>query len=149
MNGILTRTVARLLLLPILVMAVAILVRGYVNTGDGFSAGVIAATGIILQFIACGHRNVIQKLGLSGLAPIAFVGVLITFLVAFVPVLFGEPLVSHFPSPAAEVKHLGTLELHTAVLFDVGVFFLILGFSIVASHIIASEADARPVGEHG
>lgn len=142
MSGILTRALARLLLLPILVTAVAFLVKGYSSTGDGFSAGVIASLGILLQFISCGHRKVMQRLRLRYVPEATMVGVLIAFLVVFVPVLLGEPPVTHFPQPDEEVIYLGTLELHTAVLFDLGVFLVIFGFAIAAIHIIAAEAES-------
>jgi hypothetical protein len=40
---VVTRAVARLLYLPTLLVAAAILVKGFVETGDGFSAGVVGA----------------------------------------------------------------------------------------------------------
>lgn len=141
MSGILERVIARFLLAPILVTAAAFLIKGYSDTGDGFSAGVIAATGILLQFITCGHRRVMRLLRLSHAAEIAFLGLLLTFAVTFLPALMGEAVLSHMPAPGREVAHLGTLEIHTAVLFDIGVFLLIVGFSIGVSHIIAAEAD--------
>lgn len=141
MNGILERTISRFLLVPILVTAVAFLVKGYTSTGDGFSAGVIAATGLLLQFTTCGHRRVMRLLRLNYVLELAFVGVLLAFAVTFLPLFFGEPLLSHQPAPGREVAHIGTLELHTAVLFDIGVFLLIVGFAIGSSHIIAAEAD--------
>ena len=49
MSRAVTRVVARMLLAPILVVALAILVKGFVDVGDGFSAGVVAALGILLQ----------------------------------------------------------------------------------------------------
>jgi hypothetical protein len=52
MSTILTLTVARLILLPTLVTAIAILVKGYASVGDGFSAGVIASTGVVIQFLS-------------------------------------------------------------------------------------------------
>jgi multisubunit Na+/H+ antiporter MnhB subunit len=72
LSTILTRTVARLLLLPTLMVAVAVLVKGYSQTGDGFSAGVIAATGVLLQYLAFGRRAVRRVLP-AGLAPVAIV----------------------------------------------------------------------------
>ena len=40
-TSVLTRFVARLLLLPTIIAAFAVLVKGYVQPGDGFAAGVI------------------------------------------------------------------------------------------------------------
>ena len=56
MTSTMTRTVARLLLLPTLVTALAILVKGYTQPGDGFSAGVVAALGVLLQLMVFGRE---------------------------------------------------------------------------------------------
>ena len=136
-TGIMVRTVAKLLLLPALVVAVAILVKGYAQTGDGFSAGVVAALGVLLQYLAFGHREA-EELPLVGLAGKgAFAGLLIALLVAAIPLFAGEPILTHYPQPESEVVHLGTLELITAVLFDLGVFLLVFGFAVEAIKIIA------------
>jgi multisubunit Na+/H+ antiporter MnhB subunit len=138
---ILTQTIARLLLLPIFVAAIALLVKGYESTGDGFSAGVIAAIGVLLQYLAFGYRDVERQLHLRFAPEVAFSGLLLALLVVFLPVARGDPILTHLPQPGAEVVHLGTLELHTAVLFDVGVFLLVFGFAVTTMHIIAMTAD--------
>jgi multisubunit Na+/H+ antiporter MnhB subunit len=55
---VLTRMVARLLLVPVLMVTTAILIKGYVDVGDGFAAGVIAALGVLLQYLAFGRAAV-------------------------------------------------------------------------------------------
>src|SRR5919205_282198 len=98
-STVLTRTVARLLLLPTLMVAAAVLVKGYSQTGDGFSAGVIAATGVLLQYLVFGRRAVRRVLP-GGLAPTAIlIGLLLALLLAFVPTLLGRPVLTHAPAP--------------------------------------------------
>ena len=43
----------------------------------------------------------------------------------------------------AEVIRLGSLELLSAVAFDVGVFALVLGMVVATIHLIASTVDER------
>jgi multicomponent Na+:H+ antiporter subunit A len=57
----------KLLLLPTLMAAVAILVKGYAEPGDGFSAGVVAALGILLQYLAFGREQVERLLPVRNL----------------------------------------------------------------------------------
>ncbi len=145
--GIVPRIVAKLLFLPALVAAVAILVKGYAQTGDGFSAGVVASLAVVLQYLAFGRREA-EKLPLVGLAGKgAFVGLLIGLLVAAVPVFLGDPVFNHYPGPGAHVVYFGTLELITPVLFDVGVFLLVFGFAVgsvrAIAHAIAREEEYR------
>ncbi len=132
MNTILTQTVARLIFLPALVMSVAVLVKGYVATGDGFAAGVIAALAVLVQVVTFGIEEVERHLPLRVAPVLAVAGLAIGLVVGFLPVLLGRPIMTQAPGPGQAVVHLGTLELLTAVLFDVGVFLLVLGFAVSA-----------------
>ena len=137
MTTALTQTVARLLFLPALMVSLATLVKGYADTGDGFTAGVIAALAVLLQVVAFGVDETERWLPLRAAPAVAFAGVALALVVAFLPVLYGRPIMTHAPPPGAAVIHLGTLELITAVLFDVGVFLLVLGFAVSTLGLIA------------
>jgi multisubunit Na+/H+ antiporter MnhB subunit len=127
---VVTQTVVRALLAPLFVTALAILVKGYADTGDGFSAGVIAAFAVLLQVVAFGREEVEKHLPLHLAPRLVATGLLLALAVVFLPLLAGEPPATHHPRPGASVIHLGSLELHTAVLFDAGVFLLVIGFTI-------------------
>lgn len=144
-TSVLTRVIAKLLLLPTLAAALAILVKGYVQPGDGFSAGVVAGLGILLQYLAF-DREEAERLWLVRYAGIiAFAGLLLALSVAVAPLLLGDDVLTHYPPPDAKVLYFGTLEILTAVLFDVGVFLLVFGFAVGAismfSRAIAGEEE--------
>jgi len=148
--GVMTRTVAKLLFLPALVTAVGILVKGYAQPGDGFSAGVVGALGVVLQYLAFGRRRV-ESLPLVGLAGKGvFVGLLMALLVAAVPVFLGEEPMTHYPLAGSGAVYLGTIELITAFLFDFAVFLIVLGFVLgtveLIAHAIAEEDEYRGPG---
>jgi multisubunit Na+/H+ antiporter MnhB subunit len=140
---ILTRAIARALLLPIFMVAVATMVKGYTDTGDGFSAGVIAALGVLLQYVAIGaeetERSPIVHYASAG----ALVGMAIALAVAFLPALGGAAVLTHWPGPGDHVVHVGSLELITAVLFDVGVFLVVFGFGVGVIGTIARATHWR------
>ena len=125
-----TRGMARLLYLPTFVIAAAVLVKGFVQTGDGFSAGMIAALGVVLRYMAFGHEGTKGLPVVRHAAAVSFVGLLVALGVAATPLFFGEAVLTHFPRPGTEPIHLGTLEVMTAVLFDIGVFLLVFGFAV-------------------
>jgi multisubunit Na+/H+ antiporter MnhB subunit len=137
----LVRAVARLVLVPALLVALAILVKGYRETGDGFAAGVVAALALVLQYLAFGYREAERALPGRLAGPVAFSGLALALLVAFVPLLRGDAPLTHSPAPGEPVVHLGTLELLTAVAFDAGVFLLVVGVSVSMV-----RAFARPIG---
>ena len=131
MSSLMIRTIARLILLPTLVTALAFVVKGYASAGDGFSAGVVAGTAVVLQFLAFGQRELATRFPLLHYAPwLTFGGLLLGLATAFVPLLFGDPILTHYPRPDEYVPHLGLLALHTPVLFDVAVFLIVFGFIV-------------------
>ena len=143
MTTVLTQTIARLLLLPTLTVALATLVKGYADTGDGFTAGVIAALAVLIQYVAFGAPEVARFLPVRHAPAVAFAGLALALVVTFAPVLRGEPIMTHAPPPGASVVHLGTVELITAVLFDVGVFLLVFGFFVSILESVARAGERR------
>lgn len=138
-----TRMVSRLLLAPAFMVALATLIKGYVDAGDGFAAGVIAALAVGLQFVAFGSEEVERTLPVRFAPVAAATGLLIALAVTFAPVVFGQPLLTHAPGPGDEVIHFGTLEILTAVLFDVGVFLLVLGFATETIRLLVQIGSVR------
>lgn len=131
MSTILTRTVARLILLPTLVTAIAILIKGYASAGDGFSAGVVAGAGVVIQFLVFGPHELVARFPALRSAPLlTYGGLLLGLVIAFVPLLWGDPVLTQYPRPGEPVKHVGLLAFHTAVLFDVAVFLVVFGFIV-------------------
>ncbi|MGC4105479.1 MAG: MnhB domain-containing protein [Thermomicrobiales bacterium] len=127
---VVTRSAVRILLIPSFLIAIATMLKGYADTGDGFSAGVIAALGIAVQGVAFGPDE-FERLPLVRWAPAGtFIGLLIALTLAFLPVFWGYPVMTHFPLAGEHVLHFGTLEIITAVLFDVSVFLVVFGFGV-------------------
>ena len=143
MTSVLTRMVARSLLVPTLVVAAAILIKGYADVGDGFAAGIVAALGVLLQYLAFGRDEVAAALPVNRAPVVAITGLGVGFAVLAVPLLFGAAPLQHWPPAGEEPVHVGTLELITAVGFDVGVFLLVLGASIAIIDALAAPGDGE------
>lgn len=134
--------IAPRLLGPALVIGIAIIVRSYVNVGDGFSAGVIVATAIALRYVSLGWRLAERSLPILRHAPIvAGGGLLLALVTGFAGLLVGDPPFTHFPRAGEPVIHIGTLELMSAVVFDAGVFLLVTGSLVVVIHHLARLAE--------
>jgi multisubunit Na+/H+ antiporter MnhB subunit len=130
--------VAPRLLGPALMLAAAIIVKGYTDVGDGFSAGVIVALAVALRYIALGQEAAEEGLPVLRRAPlIAVCGLLISLGIGFGSVAAGEPPFTHHPAPGDDVVEIGTLELTTAVAFDVGLFLLVAGALVMLVHHLA------------
>jgi multicomponent Na+:H+ antiporter subunit A len=139
-----TQEVARLLYLPTLLVAAAILVKGFVQTGDGFSAGVVGSLGVLLRYLAFGHEEAKRLPAVRHATAIAFAGLFVALGVAAFGLLAGEEVMTHYPPSGTEPVHLGTLELMSAVLFDLGVFLLVFGFAIGVVSFFARAISGEP-----
>lgn len=140
--GGMLQTGARILLVPGWIVAIAMTLKGYVDIGDGFSGGVVAALVVLLQGLAFGAEE-LEKMTLARLAPVlAFIGLAMAYAVAFVPVFFGYPIMTHFPQMNQDVVHFGALEFITPVIFDIGVFLVVYGFCVGAMMAVA-RAETR------
>ena len=131
--------IAPRLLGPALVVAVALLVKGYTDVGDGFSAGVIVGLAIALRYVTLGPAEAERGLPILRHAPAGIAaGLLVALAVGFAPVLAGNPPFTHVPGPGEDVVHIGSLELISAVAFDVGVFLLVVSVLVVLIHHLSS-----------
>lgn len=143
MTTVLTAAVARLLLAPLLAVSVAVLVKGYSAVGDGFTAGLIAVLGVLIQYVTFGPDTVERRLPVRYSPYVAFAGLLIVLAVAAQSVLRSRPLLVHAPGSGTEPTTFGTLELTTPFAFDVGIFLLVLGGALTAVHAVARIGPAR------
>lgn len=138
----LTQMVARFVLLPTFVVAVAFLVKGYQTAGDGFSAGVLAATAVLLHYVVFGHRAAAVDIRIAPVGVTAgLVGLLVMLGVTLRSTLGGGPLLVHVPPPGFPVRTLLGIELHTAVLFDIGIGLLVFGTLVSIIELLAETAE--------
>lgn len=137
--------VAPRLLGPALMLAVAIIVKGYADVGDGFSAGVIVATALALRYVSLGWEVAERSLPILRRAPqMATVGLLIALATGFLGILMGDPPFTHYPRAGEPVIHIGTLEVITAVVFDVGLFLFVTAAFVLLVHHLARLAQEGP-----
>jgi multicomponent Na+:H+ antiporter subunit B len=146
--------VARLLWGPSVVVGVSLIVKGYVDVGDGFAAGVVVALAIALFYVGLGASAAERALPFLRYAPrLMTAGLLLCIGTGFFPLLFGEPVFSHLPGPGAHVLTVGSLELFTPLLFDLGLFLLVVGVLTVLVHQFALMEEStetpprRPVDD--
>jgi len=139
MTAAVARRLAPLILAASIMVALATVVKGYSSTGDGFAAGVIVALGTLVHYVALGREFSLHALPAVTRSPaLASIGLVVTLGVAFVPVVLGQPPLTHWPPPGAEVAKVGSVELATAFLFDLGVFALVSGTVLSAVGLVAS-----------
>ncbi|NHN78370.1 monovalent cation/H+ antiporter subunit A [Azotobacter chroococcum] len=120
---------ARALLPLALLISVFIFLRGHNLPGGGFIAGLITAVALILQYIALGVSRSQARLRFS-YHTMAGAGVLVAALTGLGSWAFGRPFLTsafgHFSLPLV-----GEFELATAMLFDLGVYLVVVGATLL------------------
>ncbi|MFJ5537854.1 monovalent cation/H+ antiporter subunit A [Vreelandella titanicae] len=134
-------------LLPLaLLVSAFIFLRGHNQPGGGFIAGLITAVALILLYMARGVAWAQERLDFP-FQPVAVIGVAIATLTGLGSWLFGHPFLtsafSYFSLPL-----IGTFELATALLFDLGVYLAVVGATLMILANLGKVTTAhRPVTE--
>jgi multicomponent K+:H+ antiporter subunit A len=117
--------IARLLFPVIGLVSLFLLLRGHDLPGGGFTAGLTAAIALILQYMIGGTRWVEDRLRIQPLRWIGL-GLLIAAATGLGAWFFGYPYLTSYFS-YAELPILGSVPLASALVFDIGVFALVVG----------------------
>jgi multicomponent Na+:H+ antiporter subunit B len=142
--SVVVRVVARMLLGPSIVVAAALIAKGYAEVGDGFGAGVAVSLAIALTYVALGGAGAEAALPALRHGPkLAIGGVLLALAAGFFPLLRGEPPLSHRPGPGEHVVKIGAVELFTPLILDIGVFLLVVGVLTVLLHHMAGPGKGE------
>ncbi len=130
------RFVARVMLPVLMVFSLLLLLRGHNEAGGGFVGGLVAASGVILMTLAYGPDEVRQHLRADFLR-LMFFGLLIVVLAGVLGLIIGGSfLEAEWWKPF--IQGIGRLELGTPLLFDIGVYIIVLS---VTSSIVMSMAE--------
>jgi multicomponent K+:H+ antiporter subunit A len=125
----------------IIVFAAYLFLRGHDLPGGGFGAGVAMAAAFILQYMAAGTNWVEARLRVL---PVNWIGVglLVAALVGMGSWLFGYPfLTSH--SQYLDLPLVGKVPAASAALFDLGVFSLVVGATVLMLIAFAHQSIRR------
>jgi multicomponent K+:H+ antiporter subunit A len=127
------------LLLPVAgVFALFLFLRGHNEPGGGFVAGLVMAIAFIAQYMVGGTRWVEARLYLQPPRWIAF-GLLVALATGLGALVFGHPFLTthtaHFTLPG-----LGDIHLPSATFFDLGVFAVVLGSTLLLLTALAHQS---------
>jgi multicomponent K+:H+ antiporter subunit A len=127
------------LLFPVIgLIAVFLLLRGHDLPGGGFAAGLTASLAIILQYMLGGTQWIEARLRVLPLRWMGF-GLLLATGTGLAAWVFGRPfLTSYFTY--AELPVIGTVPMASALLFDIGVFALVVGATILMLIALAHQS---------
>lgn len=141
-------TFARLLLPLALLVSVFIFLRGHNLPGGGFIAGLITAIALIMQYLANGVTWTQARLP-ERTQPLIAAGLVIALLTGLASWAFGRPFLTstfgHVNWPLV-----GEFELASAMAFDLGVFLVVVGATLLIlinlglAHRASHDKEALP-----
>ena len=126
----------------IIVLALHLFLRGHDQPGGGFAAGIVMSIGFILQYMAGGTRWVEDRLRIL---PIRWIGsgLLLALLVGVAAQFAGYPFMTT-AFQYAEIPWIGRVPLASALIFDIGVFGLVVGATVLILIALAHQSVRSP-----
>ena len=128
MTSLILRTGTGLMLPVLLLFSLFLLWRGHHEPGGGFSGGLVAASAFVLYSIA---RDAATARQLLRFDPHVLIGggLLLAIATAALPLTRGLPLLTSQWFTVG-VRGLGEIELGTPLLFDIGVYLVVVGVTL-------------------
>ncbi len=124
------------LLIPLFVLfSLFLLFRGHNSPGGGFIAGLLASIGFFLRAMVFGTNNTIAKYKLRPVGLIAF-GLSIAIVSLLLSVFQGLPIMTGLWLDFS-LPFIG--KLGTPVLFDIGVYFVVIGVVLNITFVMSSN----------
>ncbi len=130
--------IARLLFPVIGLVAVYLLLRGHDLPGGGFAAGLTASIALILQYMLGGTQWVEARLRVLPLRWMGL-GLLLATGTGLAAWAFGRPFLTTYFS-YAELPLVGTVPVTSALIFDIGVFALVVGATMLTLIALARQS---------
>jgi len=127
-NDLILQTVTKVVLFIILLFSIHLFFAGHYYPGGGFIGGLMTSGALVLLLLAFDMKTVTKIL------PIDFkiltgIGLLFSVGTGLGGLLFNVPFLTHAFSDVY-LPLLGKTSLHTAVLFDIGVYLVVIGITM-------------------
>jgi multicomponent Na+:H+ antiporter subunit B len=143
-KSLILQTAARYLLPLLVLYSVFLLVRGHHEPGGGFIGGLMAAAPVALCALAYDVKHAQRLLPLPPVRLLAL-GLSLAVGSGVGPLLTGQPFLAaawiKLPTPT------GDLELGTPLLFDLGVYLVVIGVVTQIVTVLAADVPIVPAKE--
>ncbi len=138
MNSIILRTATRFMLPLLILFSVVVLLRGHNQPGGGFVGGLLATSAFALYSMAFGVPAM-QRLLRVPLTTYIAVGLGMALVSGVPGLLEGGPFLYGMWA-SFNLAGIGELKVGTPLLFDIGVYFTVLGVCLLMLLTLAEES---------
>lgn len=137
-NNVILQTASKVIFFIILLFSIFIFFAGHHTPGGGFVGGLLTTGAVVLLLIAYDLKTV-QKILPFNFMIVTAIGLLLSLGMASGSLLFNVPFFTH----AFDDFYLplfGMTSLHTAMIFDAGVYLVVVGSAMTIIQTIGGDA---------
>lgn len=127
-NDIILQTVTKVIIFIIITFSIYLFFAGHYYPGGGFIGGLMTASAVVLLFLAFDTVTVEHVIPIDFIQMIAF-GLLLAVGTGALSMLIDIPFLTHF-FHYFNLPLFGKTGLTTTILFDLGVYFVVVGITI-------------------
>jgi multicomponent Na+:H+ antiporter subunit B len=136
-NDLILQTCTKVVLFVIILFSIHLFFAGHYYPGGGFVGGLMTSGAIVLLLLAFDLKTV------QNILPIDYkyligTGLLFAVGTGIIGILSGKPFLTH-AFDYYQIPFLGETSLHTAVLFDTGVFLVVVGVTMTIIQTIGED----------
>lgn len=136
-TDVILHTATKVILFIVLTFSIYVLFSGHHNPGGGFVGGLVTACAIVLLHLAFDAATVREMLPVD-YKLLGAAGILIAVLTGCGALVFGYPFLTQ-TMLHVQLPLFGEIELASAVLFDIGVYFAVVGTSMTVITSISED----------
>lgn len=136
-NDVMLQTVTKVVTFIILMFAVHIFFAGHYTPGGGFVGGLLTASAIVLLMLAFDIETVKKIIPINYVTMTA-IGLLLALGTASASIVFNVPFFTH-AYDYFDLPLFGKTSLHSAALFDLGVYLVVVGVTMTIIQTIGED----------
>lgn len=136
-NDVMLQTATKVVTFLILLFAVHIFFAGHYTPGGGFVGGLLTTSAIVLLMLAFGIKTVKKILPINYVV-MTSVGLLVAIATAAASIVFDVPFFTH-AYDYFDLPLFGETSLHSALLFDIGVYLVVVGVTMTIIQTIGED----------
>ncbi|MFD2867030.1 monovalent cation/H+ antiporter subunit B [Kurthia sp. 3B1D] len=137
LNNVIMRTMTQMVFFIIFLFSIHIFLAGHFAPGGGFVGGLLMSCAIVLLLITFDLKTVQTLLPINYMTLTA-IGLALALLTACISAFAGEAFFTHY-FDYFTLPLLGKTELHTAMLFDTGVYLVVVGVTMIIIQSIGGD----------
>ncbi|WP_010289529.1 Na(+)/H(+) antiporter subunit B [Kurthia massiliensis] len=137
LNDVIMKSMTQVVFFLIFLLSIHVFLAGHFAPGGGFVGGLLMSCAIVLLLVTYDLKTVQNLLPINYMVLTA-IGLALALLTACISMFAGEAFFTHY-FDHYHIPLLGDTELHTAMLFDTGVYFVVVGVTMTIIQSIGGE----------